>query len=75
MLLERCPPEAWRIASELQGGMTRADCLQEAAAAATLLDEEGMRDRPSWHEILEGARPPALEEDEDEPGEWQHGWQ
>ena len=62
-----------------------AQCLQEAAAAGKLLDDEGWSERPSWRRLFAGARPPPPrsvetedEEEEEggaEPGEWRHGWQ
>ena len=47
------------------------------SAAGRLLDAAGMRERPSWLTLLQGARPDARAPDEDpaEPGDWSHGWQ
>jgi hypothetical protein len=65
---------------EGQGG----SCLQEAAAAGRLLDDEGWEERPSWPNLLTGARPQqprSVQTTQDnevdlvEPGEWRHGWQ
>ena len=37
------------------------------------LDRSGFVDRPGWHQLRMGARPPLVASAE--PGEWQHGWQ
>ena len=63
--------------SELEAGTrSAAPCVQEAAAAATLLDEEGWERRPSWQELKNGKQLPWSDGNEQwEPGEWRHGWQ
>ena len=80
VLHQRRPAEAQRFVQELAGD-TGVPCLREAEASAVLLDNEGFVLRPSWLDLLRGARPPAPrrradqeEDDEAEPGEWPHGW-
>ena len=68
---------AQELCGELdEGANSTAPCLQEAAAAATLLEQEGWEARPTWQELMDGAQPQQPGEDvEREPGEWRHGWQ
>ena len=68
---------AQELCGELDAGASSsAPCLQEAAAAATLLEQEGWETRPTWQELMRGAQPQQSGEDvEREPGEWRHGWQ
>ena len=52
--------------------LNSAPCLQEAADARQLMQDEGWRDCPSWREACDGARPPHHEAD---PGSRPSGWQ
>ena len=75
VLRQRRPVETLRLVAELErGAQAAAPCLQEAAAAATLLEEEGLA-RPTWMELANGARPPQPDPEEADWGEWPHGWQ
>ena len=49
--------------------------LVAAVTAGNLLDAAGMRERPSWDGLSNGARPRAPDPEEVQAGEWQHGWQ
>ena len=76
-LQARYPAVAAEMLRELTGASGFCPALQEASAAGRLLDAAGMRERPSWLTLLQGARPDARAPDEDpaEPGDWSHGWQ
>ena len=67
MLQERVPEATALITREL-AGIPRG-CLGELHTACGILDREGFVGRPTWEELLAGARPlPPLVAD---PGEWQ----
>ena len=71
MLQERVP-EATAIITRELAGIPRG-CLGELHTACGILDREGFVGRPTWEELLAGARP--LPPEAADPGEWQHGWQ
>ena len=47
--------------------------MLELSAATHTFDRSGFVDRPGWHQLRMGARPPLVASSES--GEWQHGWQ
>ena len=72
MLQERVPDATEVLAREL-ARMPVEGCLGELHTACGILDRQCVVNRPSWEELLAGARPtPPLVA---EPREWQHGWQ
>ena len=75
MLQQRLPDLAAQAVDLLQRAEPSCTCLDEVKEAAELLSREGFVDRPSFQDLLEGARPrqPSLEGAE--RGEWPHGWQ
>ena len=76
MLAQRQPVEAQRITQNLMiGGASQAACLSEASAAGRLLVEEGFSWIPPWQILLNGERPPPPDDNVNEPGMWNHGWQ
>ena len=74
MIHQRNPEVAAAVVLQLApGAAAAAGCMAELDKACRRLDHEGFRDRPSWQELRDGARPP--EPKEHDPGEWQQGWQ
>ena len=71
MLQERVSVATAIITRELAGILQ--DCLGELHTACGIFDREGFVGKPTWEELLAGARP--LPPGAADPGEWQHGWQ
>ena len=71
MLQERVP-EATAILTRELAGIHRG-CLGELHTACGILDREGFVGRPTWDELLAGARP--LPPEAADSGEWQQGWE
>ena len=62
-----------QVENELGTGVGGTPCMLELSTATHTLDRSGFVDRPGWHQLRMGARPPLVASSE--PGEWQHGWQ
>ena len=76
VLRERLPEVAASLVVELErGAAAGADCLVEASAAAERIVLEGCQVFPAWREAAAGRRPPQLDANDADVGEWQHGWQ
>ena len=74
MIQARHPALATRLVAELANSDgSNADCIQQASDAGRLLDHRGF-DRPAWHLLAAGARPP-LRDELPEPCERVRGWQ
>ena len=71
MLQERVPEAIAIITRELAG--IPQGFLGELHTVCWISDREGFVGKPTWRELLAGARPLPLEAAD--PGEWQHGWQ
>eukprot|EP00959_Pyramimonas_sp_CCMP1952_P224218 4688369-Pyramimonas_sp.AAC.1 len=53
-------------------------CLLHAELAGKACEDGGWANRPTWHDIATGLRPPEPPDPMDTPlslGEWAHGWQ
>ena len=73
MQSNRLPTLTDQVENELETGVGGTPCMLELSAATHTLDRSGFVDRPGWHQLRMGARPPLVASSE--PGEWQHGWQ
>lgn len=63
-----------QIVDVLESGAPPCGCLRELVEAASLLDAEGFDNRPSWQDLANGARPPAVTQTP-AADERAHGWQ
>ena len=73
MLSNRLPTLTDQVENELETGVGGTPCMLELSAATHTFDRSGFVDRPGWHQLRMGGRPPLVASSE--PGEWQHGWQ
>ena len=73
MVKARAPGVAADCVAALNTHAQQSGCLAEARDAGELLTRKGFLQRPSWQDLLDGQRPPAVQLAE--PGEWKHGWQ
>ena len=75
-LSQRYPALGAQLLEYLRGTTQNTPfCLTAVQQAAAHLDAAGMEDRPSWERLLAGARPRQPNTEDNEPGDWQHGWQ
>ena len=73
VIRSRFPEAAAHSLTALEAGGGTIPCLREAAAARTLLIDEGWDQCPKWRVAYDGARPPRPSDAG--PGDWPHGWQ
>ena len=73
MLSNRLSTLTDQVENELETGVGGTLCMLELSAATHTFDRSGFVDRPGWHQLRMGARPPLVASSES--GEWQHGWQ
>lgn len=73
LLRKRVFPQAQALVRQLAGqGPSVAPCLEELNECCRVLEGVGFIP-PSWDSIWNGLRPERRDEDDVEPGEWQHG--
>ena len=76
IIAERAPELGERVLQELESGAPSVPCVQQVVAADAVVTGPNFRAKPTWRELVAGARPPERLEDYDgEPGMWPHGWQ
>ena len=70
------PDLAERVTQELERGDSPIACVAQATAAEATVTRPEFPLKPSWRELVDGVRPPErLQQYDEEPGQWPHGWQ
>ena len=60
----------------LEAAESNVPSIRRAVAAERAVTQPEFRCKPTWQELVEGARPPERPQQyDDEPGQWPHGWQ
>ena len=76
IIAERVPALGARVLQELESEASPVRSVQQAVAAEAVVSGQHFREKPTWRELVAGARPPRRDEEYDaEPGQWPHGWQ
>ena len=76
IIADRVPTVAERVRPDLEGGASAIPCVAQVVAAERALEDVDFPQKPTWGELLAGARPPERDPNaDDEPGQWPHGWQ
>ena len=76
IIAERVPELAERVLAELERRDSRIHCVAQTAAAEAAVTGPDFPLKPSWRDLIAGARPPEPDPEwEEEPGQWPHGWQ
>ena len=75
IIAERVPALGDRVLQELERGGSLIPCVAQVEAAEGVVANPSFALKPTWRELVEGARPPERSaSDDDEPGQWPHGW-
>lgn len=82
-IVERYPTSGNMILTTLANLQSRRDdevhigveCLVAAELAGKHCSSVGFTNRPLWVDLAAGLRPPELQQEGSELGEWRHGWQ
>ena len=76
IIAERAPELGDRVLQELEAEESSVPSVRRAHAAERAVTQPEFRAKPTWQELVDGARPPERPQQYDEePGQWPHGWQ
>ena len=76
IIAERAPELGARVLQELEAEESSVPSVRRAVAADRAVAQPEFRAKPTWQELVDGARPPErLQQYDEEPGQWPHGWQ
>ena len=76
IIAERAPDLGERVLQELEAAESSVPSIRRAVAAEQTVTQPDFRCKPTWQELVDGARPPQRPQQyDDEPEQWPHGWQ